>query len=242
MLSVEHLSVLYGSIRALDDVSLHIEQGEIVAVLGPNGAGKTTLLRAISRLLTCRGGSITFDGRDLGHAAPHQVVRLGIVQVLQGRQLFGPLSVRENLLLGAHARPAAAVRQDLEWVYGLFPRLVERQRQAAGSLSGGEQQMLAIGRALMARPRLLLLDEPSLGLAPMIVDLIFDVISELNREGLTVLLVEQNAELGLGLARRCYVMAAGRVEAEGPPEAVSATREIAELYLGKVAELRELSL
>ncbi len=234
MLRVEGLDVFYGRVQALRQVSLEVEGGKAVTIVGPNGAGKSTLLRAICGLVPVRGGVIRFDGERITNRPPEEIVRLGISMVPEGRDLFGPLTVRDNLLLGAYARYRRAgrrdVERDLERVWALFPRLRERQQQAAGTLSGGEQQMVAIGRALMARPRLLLLDEPSLGLAPLVIREIFRVIAELRAGGITLLLVEQNAKAALRIAERGYVLEAGGVMAGALEEQLS-YEEIRRAYL-----------
>ena len=237
MLVLRSAEAYYGSVRALRGVSLHVNEGEIVALIGANGAGKTTTLRTISGLLTPRRGGVTLDGRSIAGLPPEEIVRAGISQVPEGRQLFGPLSVRDNLLLGAYhlswREKRARVREDMERVYALFPVLREREHQAAGTLSGGEQQMLAIGRALMARPRLLLLDEPSLGLAPRAARAIFGAIPEFRARGLTVLLVEQNARAALQIADRAYVLETGRVVMEGSAQEMLNQREVQRAYLGR---------
>lgn len=233
MLEIENANVFYGAIQALHDVSLTVGEGELIALLGANGAGKTTTLRAISGLLRPRSGRIRFAGANLAGAPTHRVVAAGIVHVPEGRQVFSSLSVAENLRLGAYQRrDRAAVEEDRRWVFSLFPILKERQGQAAGTLSGGEQQMLAIGRALMGRPRLLLLDEPSLGLAPVVVELIFDVIQKLRARGITILLVEQNAYQALALADRAYVLETGRVKLAGRSADLMRDPEIKKAYLG----------
>ena len=234
MLQVEELDVFYGRVQALRRVSLRVDAGEAVTLVGPNGAGKSTLLRAISGQVPARGGTIFFEGTPIASRPPEAIVRLGISLVPEGRDLFGPLTVRDNLLLGAYARYRRVgrreVERDLERVWELFPQLRERQRQAAGALSGGQQQMVAIGRALMARPRLLLLDEPSLGLAPLVIREIFRVIGELLAEGITLLLVEQNAKAAFRIARRGYVLEAGGVMA-GALEERPSYEEIRRVYL-----------
>lgn len=233
MLEIENANVFYGAIQALHDVSLTVGEGELIALLGANGAGKTTTLRAISGLLRPRSGRIRFAGANLAGAPTHRVVAAGIVHVPEGRQVFSSLSVAENLRLGAYQRrDRAVVEEDRRWVFSLFPILKERQGQAAGTLSGGEQQMLAIGRALMGRPRLLLLDEPSLGLAPVVVELIFDVIQKLRARGITILLVEQNAYQALALADRAYVLETGRVKLAGRSADLMRDPEIKKAYLG----------
>jgi branched-chain amino acid transport system ATP-binding protein len=234
VLTLEGVDVYYGAIHALHGVSLHVEAGEIVTLIGSNGAGKSTTLRAISGLIRCRAGGIRFEGRDVGRMRPHQVVTAGISQAPEGRRVFANLTVRENLDLGAYTRrDRPAVRQDFDEVLELFPRLKERLAQQAGTLSGGEQQMLAIGRALMARPRLLLLDEPSLGLAPFLVTEIFRIIREVNRRGTTVLLVEQNAHMALETAQRGYVLETGRVVLADEGRALLANPEVRKAYLGE---------
>ena len=236
MLKVTELSYSYGRIRALHGISLTIERGEVVTIIGPNGAGKTTLLRAISGIFRVQAGSITFEGQDISRLAPEKIVSLGISQVPEGRQVFVGQSVEVNLELGAYhrrSRPTAEIRQDFDLVYSLFPTLKERARQLAGTLSGGEQQMLAIGRALMARPRLLLLDEPSMGLAPLVVKEIFEVMSELSRKGTTILLVEQNAKIALRLAHRGYVLETGQVILSGKSSQLLETDEVQRIYLGQ---------
>jgi branched-chain amino acid transport system ATP-binding protein len=212
LLEVQDVHTYYGNIHALKGVSLSVEKGEIVTLIGGNGAGKTTTLRTISGLLKPRVGKIFLDGEDLAEYKAHQIVDKGVAMVPEGRGIFSRLTVAENLDLGAYSRSdRGAIRQDLEMVFGLFPRLKERYRQVAGTLSGGEQQMLATGRALMAHPRLLLMDEPSMGLAPILVENIFDTLKQINREGTTILLVEQNAHMALQIAGRGYVLQTGSV-------------------------------
>jgi branched-chain amino acid transport system ATP-binding protein len=233
LLEIEHLSVNYGAIQAVRDVSLSVEEGEIVTLIGANGAGKTTTLRAVSRLLRAREGTIRFAGRDLGRLPADEAVRLGIAQSPEGRQVLARQSVQDNLELGAYTqRSSAQIRADIEQQYERFPRLRERRSQMAGTLSGGEQQMLAIARALMSRPRLLLLDEPSLGLAPIIVLEIFSIIRELNAQGVTMLLVEQNAKLAMQNSNRTYVMEAGQVTFSGPSEQMVSDERVLHAYLG----------
>src|SRR5215213_5636384 len=233
LLSVRNLEVCYGVISALQDVSLQIDAGEIVTLIGANGAGKTTLLRTISGLIRQSRGTITFDGRDVSLTKPHEIVRLGMSHVPEGRQIFPQHTVRENLILGAYQdKDAARIRANTDRVYGLFPVLAERREQRAGTLSGGEQQMLAIGRALMARPKLLLLDEPSLGLAPLIVRKIFDIIREINAEGTTIFLVEQNAHLALKIAHRAYVLQTGQIIMADSAAALLTNPEVQKAYLG----------
>jgi len=233
LLEVEGLDVYYGAVHALKGVSLHAEPGEIVTLIGANGAGKTTLLRTISGLIRARAGTVRFDGRDLTRVPPHEIVGLGISQSPEGRMVFANLSVEDNLELGAYRRrDRAGILADRERVYSLFPRLMERRRQNADTLSGGEQQMLAIGRALMSRPRLLLLDEPSLGLAPLLVREIFKTIVEINRAGVTVLLVEQNAHMALTIAGRGYVLETGRVRLTDKAASLLQNDEVKRAYLG----------
>jgi len=233
MLSISGLTSGHGRVRALHDVAIEVEAGEIVALLGANGAGKTTLLRTISGVHPAWGGSIRFDGREQGKLRAPQRLAAGLVQVPEGRQLFSPMTVEENLRLGAYRRqPKAGAEAVMAEVYALFPVLAERRTQAAGDLSGGEQQMLALGRAMMAEPRLLLLDEPSMGLAPIIVERIFAVIRELHRRGVTILLVEQNAYAALGIADRAYVLETGRVTLSGTGAGLLADQRVREAYLG----------
>ncbi len=233
LLEVRDLHVYYGQIHALKGVSLSVERGEIVTLIGANGAGKTTTLRTISGLLRPRSGSVWFAGEELSRLPAHEIVRLGVVQVPEGRRIFGQLTVLENLELGAFTRTdPAGIREDLDRVFTLFPRLQERLHQVAGTLSGGEQQMLAIARGLMARPRLLLLDEPSMGLAPMLVEQIFEAIAEINRQGTTILLVEQNAFMALETAHRGYVLETGSIVLEGPAEMLRENPEVKRAYLG----------
>ena len=232
LLRIEHLSAAYGALRVLHDVSLEIDEGELVSLIGPNGAGKTTLLRSISRLAATEG-SIRFDGRELTGLSPQEVVALGVVQCAEGRKLFPDMSVGDNLDLGAYLRSdQAGIRADLARVYGLFPVLESRRGQRAGTMSGGEQQMLAIGRALMSKPRILLLDEPSFGISPILVDRIFAVIRQLNEEGLTALVVEQNAAVALDVSARTYVLESGRIVLSGPSREVAANQAVRESYLG----------
>jgi branched-chain amino acid transport system ATP-binding protein len=233
LLRIRDLAVYYGGIQALKGVSVHLDQGELLAIIGANGAGKTTLLRAISGVLRARAGSIQFAGKELTRLSPYDIVALGIAHSPEGRQVFAGLTVLENLKMGAIQRQDRdGVEADLARVYGLFPILAERPAQKAGTLSGGEQQMLAIGRALMARPRLLLLDEPSLGLAPLLVERIFEVIARLKAEGVTLLLVEQNAHMALEVADRAYVMETGRVKLSGSAAELAANAEVERAYLG----------
>jgi branched-chain amino acid transport system ATP-binding protein len=234
LLRVDGIEVAYGDLVAVRGVSFEVRPGEIVCLIGGNGAGKTTTLRAISGVLPVRRGTIEFEGQQLNGLYPHRVVRQGIAHVPEGRQLFPSMTVRENLELGART-PASRLRkaESLEWVFRLFPRLRERQRQLAGTLSGGEQQMVAIGRGLMARPRLLMLDEPSLGLAPLVVKAIFENLVQINQEETTILLVEQNVLRALQLCHRGYVLENGQIVLEGPREALLANGHIKQAYLGR---------
>jgi branched-chain amino acid transport system ATP-binding protein len=232
LLDVRHLTVRYGGICALDGVDITVEAGEVVALLGANGAGKTTLLRAISRIVEPSGGSIHFDGADLSRVGAPKAVALGIAHSPEGRRVLARQTVRDNLLLGAWTRRDDDVQADVDAAFARFPRLKERADQPAGSLSGGEQQMLAIARALMSRPRLLLLDEPSLGLAPKLVREIFAIIAELHESGVTILLVEQNASLALQHADRGYVLDAGRMTLAGPAADLIADERVRQAYLG----------
>jgi branched-chain amino acid transport system ATP-binding protein len=234
MLDVERLEVAYGDAVAIWDVSLAVGTGELVTVVGPNGAGKTTLIDAIAGLLPVRAGRVRLDERDLSSVPPHALCAHGIALVPEGRRLFPAMTVEENLEIGCYAPAARARRsQSLERVYATFPILRERRRQLAGSLSGGQQQMVAIGRALMARPRLLLLDEPSLGLAPQIVDQVFEVVAAIHAEGVAVLLVEQNIAQAFAIATRAYVLEQGRIVAEGAPSDLARDARIREAYLGQ---------
>jgi branched-chain amino acid transport system ATP-binding protein len=233
MLEIDGLIARYGRITALGGISLRVEEGEIVTLIGANGAGKTTTLRAISGLVKPAAGTIRFEGRDLAGMAPSAIVRLGVGHAPEGRRVFPRMTVRENLELGAYTRSGKAeIAADLEAVLTTFPRLQERIEQKAGTMSGGEQQMLAIGRAMMARPRLLLLDEPSLGLSPLFVQTIFRVIRSINERGTTVLLIEQNANQALAVASRGYVLETGRVAFEGTSAALLASSEVQAAYLG----------
>ena len=233
MLELQDVHVQYGNIRSLQGVSLRVGEGELIALIGSNGAGKTTTLRAISGLLRPSPGSITFEGAAIHNASTDRIVSLGISHCPEGRRIFGGLTVRENLVLGAVSRSdRAAIAADEAMVFELFPLLKERVRQAGGTLSGGEQQMLAIGRALMSRPRLLLLDEPSLGLAPLMVERIFDTIAELKNQGRTILLVEQNVHHALDIADRAYVMETGKITLEGPADVLRRDPQVERSYLG----------
>ena len=232
-LEVQGLDVYYGAVHALKGVSLRAEAGEIVTLIGANGAGKTTLLRTISGLVPAKAGRVRFEGRDITRVPAHEIVALGLSQAPEGRMVFANLSVEDNLEMGAfRRRDRAAVRADRDAQYALFPRLLERRRQLAGTLSGGEQQMLAIARALMSGPRVLLLDEPSLGIAPILVRDIFRNIVEINRRGVTVVLVEQNAHMALSVARRGYVLETGRVVLEDEASALASNAQVRAAYLG----------
>ncbi|MDQ7840675.1 MAG: ABC transporter ATP-binding protein [bacterium] len=233
LLEVEDLHVYYGNIHALKGISLKVDPGEIVTLIGANGAGKSTTLKTISGLLRPRGGRITLAGEALSAMSPHEIVAKGVVHVPEGRRIFGRLTVTENLEMGAFTRTDRnGIGQDLERVFGMFPRLRERRAQVAGTLSGGEQQMLAIGRGLMTRPKVLLLDEPSMGLAPVLVDLIYDSIKEINASGTTILLVEQNAFMALSVAGRGYVLQTGEVVLQGSSSDLQANEEVRRAYLG----------
>jgi branched-chain amino acid transport system ATP-binding protein len=234
LLQVKDLHIHYGALEALKGITLSVEEGEVVTVLGANGAGKSTLLRAISGLLPAREGEILFDGAALSRVPAYDIVVKGVSHAPEGRKVFATLTVEENLNLGAFTRRRlrAEVTQARERVFELFPLLKDRRRQLAGTLSGGEQQMLAIGRALMSTPRILLLDEPSLGLAPILVNLIFTIIQEINRQGVAILLVEQNAHQALALARRGYVLETGLISAHGTSQELQSDRRIQEAYLG----------
>ncbi len=232
LFEIKDLEVSYGSIAAIKGISLEVRKGEIVTILGANGAGKTTTMRTISQLLKAKAGSIRFKGVELTQLAAHRIVKLGISHSPEGRRVFGILTVEENLMLGAFSR-SKLDREVLDWVYQLFPRLKERRKQLAGTLSGGEQQMLAIGRALMSKPEMLLLDEPSLGIAPILVKAIFKQIKEIARSGVTVLLVEQNAKAALKLADRGYVLDVGRIVLSGTAQELLSSEKVQEAYLGK---------
>ncbi len=232
MLELEGVHTFYGHIHALHGITLHVGQGEIVTLLGANGAGKTTTLKTISALLRPRTGTVSFEGKDIARTPAHELVKLGIGHAPEGRRIFGRLTVLENLQMGAFARDQKVIGPDLDRVFELFPRLKERIRQLGGTLSGGEQQMLAIGRALMAQPRLLLLDEPSLGLAPILIQQVFATIQEINAQGTTILLVEQNALQALSIANRGYVLQTGRVVLTGPAAELKEDPTVKKAYLG----------
>lgn len=233
MLTVKDLNVYYDSIHAIKNISFSVEEGEIVTLIGANGAGKTTILQTISGLLPAKSGEIHFLGHDLRKTVPHKIVALGLAQVPEGRRIFSHLSVMENISMGAYIRKdKEGIQHDIEMVFQRFPRLKERRRQIAGTLSGGEQQMLAMGRALMSRPKMLLLDEPSMGLSPILVDEIFEIIKEVNDSGVTVLLVEQNANKALSIADRAYVLETGKIVSEGDAKTLLDDEAIKAAYLG----------
>jgi branched-chain amino acid transport system ATP-binding protein len=232
LLEVQDLHTYYGNIAALKGISIEVNDGEVVTLIGSNGAGKSTTLRSISGLTPPREGTIKFDGKEIGETAPQDIVRLGISQAPEGRRCFARMTVRENLELGAFLRRDERIKDDLDRVYELFPRLKEREKQKAGTMSGGEQQMLAIGRALMSNPRLLLLDEPAMGLAPVLVERIYETIAEINRQGTTILLVEQNATFALDVSQRGYVLETGTVAVTDKSEALRTNPEVQRAYLG----------
>jgi len=234
LLELQDVHTYYGNIHALKGISLSIEGGEIVTLIGSNGAGKSTTLRTISGLLRPRRGAILLEQRRLDQLLPHEIVSLGVIHVPEGRRIFPRLTVQENLAMGAYQRrDKDGIQRDLERVFALFPRLKERLHQKGGTLSGGEQQMLAIGRALMSRPRVLLLDEPSMGLAPVLVEMIFDIIREINQQGITILLVEQNARIALSIAHRGYVLETGRIVLSGPGPQLAGDPMVKAAYLGE---------
>lgn len=233
MLELKNITCSYGKVRALNDVSIKVDEGAIVSILGANGAGKSSCLKAISKLIKLQSGQVFFQGMDISRLAPDDVVRLGISQVPEGRMIFQGLTVRENLEMGAYCRKdKKVIKKDLEKMYGYFPILKERSRQVANTLSGGEQQMLAIARGLMARPKILLLDEPSLGLAPVIVEDIFAFLLDLKNEGTTILLVEQNAFMALHISDYAYVLETGDIALEGPAKEIMNNKRVQESYLG----------
>ena len=234
MLSVKNINVFYGSIHAIKDVSFHVNEGEIVTLIGANGAGKTTTMHAISGLLKLRSGEIDYCGQTISKMEPHKIIRLGLAQVPEGRRVFSGLTVQQNLQMGAYTRRDSkeAIQNDFDMVFDLLPRLKERRNQPAGTLSGGEQQMLAMGRALMCKPKMLLLDEPSMGLSPLLVKEIFKIIRQVNRNGVTVLLVEQNAKMALEIANRAYVLETGKIKMEGEAQELANNIEVRKAYLG----------
>ncbi len=233
MLKVEDINVYYGAIHAIKGISLEVNEGEIVTLIGANGAGKSTILRTISGLLKPKTGKIEFEGQNIAGIAAQRIVKSGISQVPEGRRIFANMTVMENLDLGAYVRSdKAVIQEDLKMVFARFPRLEERKTQEAGTLSGGEQQMLAMGRALMSRPRLLLLDEPSMGLAPLLIKEIFSIIQDINKTGTTILLVEQNANMALSIANRAYVLETGRITLAGAAKDLAASEAVRKAYLG----------
>ena len=232
ILSVKNINVFYGAIHAITNISFKVDEGEIVTLIGANGAGKSTTLNTISGLLRSRTGDIKFMGNSIAKTAPNKIVESGLVMVPEGRRIFLGLTVEENLEMGAYTRPKTEIKQSMEQVYELFPRLKERQNQIGGTLSGGEQQMLAMGRALMAKPKLIMLDEPSMGLAPLLVDLIFEIIADLHKAGSTILLVEQNAQAALSIADRAYVLETGKIVKTGMGSELINDPDIKKAYLG----------
>ena len=232
MLEVKNINVYYGSIHAIKDISFSVEQGEVVALIGANGAGKSTILKTISGLLRTKTGSISFQNQSITTTIPHKIVAQGLAHVPEGRRIFAQMSVEENLEMGAYTRSNSEIAPGLERVYERFPRLKERRRQTAGTLSGGEQQMLAMGRALMSHPTLLMLDEPSMGLAPILVEEIFDIIQELHKDGTTILLVEQNAQMALSVADRGYVLETGKIVLSGGGSQLLQDDAVRKAYLG----------
>lgn len=233
MLEVKNLEVYYGVIRALKGISFEVNEGEIVSLIGANGAGKTTMMQSIVGLIPKKDGGVTFQGKDITKTPCHKIVQLGMTQVPEGRRIFQELSVYENLMMGAYTtKDQAQFKSDLEAIYQRFPRLAERRNQVAGTLSGGEQQMLAIGRAIMCHPKLLMLDEPSMGLSPLLVDQVFEIIQDINRDGTTVLLVEQNAGKSLAISHRAYVMENGSIVLSGTGAELAASEKVRKAYLG----------
>ena len=233
LLSVNDINVYYGSIHAIKGVSFEVNEGEIVTLIGANGAGKSTTLNTVSGLLRTKTGSIFFDDQDIGNVAPHNIVKMGMAHCPEGRRVFSQMTVEENLQMGGFTRSSSEIAQSLEEVYAQFPRLKERRRQISGTLSGGEQQMLAMGRALMSNPKLLLLDEPSMGLAPILVSQIFDIIAQLHKAGKTILLVEQNAQMALSIATRGYVLETGKVVLSGNGHELLENDAVKKAYLGE---------
>ena len=232
ILKVDNINVYYGAIHAIKGISFQVNQGEVVTLIGANGAGKSTTLQTISGLLRSRTGSIEFCGENISNTPSHKIVEKGLAQVPEGRRIFLQMSVQENLEMGAYTQSSSGIDADLEKVFQQFPRLKERRRQIAGTLSGGEQQMLAIGRALMSHPKLLMLDEPSMGLAPILVEQIFDIIKQLHKDGTTILLVEQNAQMALSVADRAYVMETGKITLSGTGAELAASDQVKKAYLG----------
>ena len=232
MLKVEHLDVYYGAIHAIKDISFEVNEGEIVTLIGANGAGKSTTLKTVSAMMRPKNGTIEFLGHNMTNLAPHKIVPLGMAHCPEGRRIFQQMTVRENLEMGAYTRPNSEVEDSIEDIYQRFPRLKERYKQVAGTLSGGEQQMLAMGRAMMSKPKLLMLDEPSMGLAPLLVEEIFEIIKELNAAGTTILLVEQNAQMALSIAHRGYVLETGKITMDGDARALLTDERVQKAYLG----------
>jgi len=234
LLELQRLQVAYGGIKAVKAIDLHVAQGELVCLIGANGAGKTTTLKAICGLVPIAGGTVRYDGQETGTVPSFQLVRRGLVMVPEGRGIFGRLTIEENLAMGAYTRrDKSAIRQDVERVFTLFPRLKERRSQAAGTLSGGEQQMLAMGRAMLSRPKLLLLDEPSMGLSPIMVQKVFETVRAIAAEGVTILLIEQNAKLAVVVSHRCYVMESGEITLSGPANSLFTDPKVRSDYLGE---------
>ncbi len=232
LLEVDNINVYYGAIHAIKGVSFHVEEGEIVTLIGANGAGKTTSLNTVCGLLRSKTGDVKFRGKSISHMAAHSVVREGLAMVPEGRRVFTQLTVEENLEMGAYTRDKDEITPSMERVFELFPRLKERRRQIGGTLSGGEQQMLAMGRALMSAPKLMMLDEPSMGLAPILVEQVFDIIRELHKAGTTILLVEQNAQMALSIADRAYVLENGQITLSGTGEELAQSEKVQKAYLG----------
>ena len=232
MLTVDNINVYYGAIHAVKDVSFQVNQGEIVTLIGANGAGKSTILQTVSGLLRAKTGAVTFLGQSLATVPPHKIVERGLAHVPEGRRVFLQMTVQETLEMGAYTQPRGSVAADLDMVFALFPRLLERRKQVSGTLSGGEQQMLAMGRALMSHPKLLMLDEPSMGLAPLLVEQIFDIIREMHKNGTTILLVEQNAQMALSVADRAYVLETGSIILSGTGKELAASDKVRKAYLG----------
>ncbi|MDD6800031.1 MAG: ABC transporter ATP-binding protein [Firmicutes bacterium] len=232
MLKVENINCYYGAIHAVKDVSFEVKSGEIITLIGANGAGKSTILKTISGMMRSKTGSITFEGNNISSKPEHKLIREGLSHVPEGRRIFLQLTVEENLAMGAYTKPRSSISGNIARVYDIFPRLKERRRQIAGTLSGGEQQMLAIGRAIMAEPKLIMMDEPSMGLAPLLVNQIFEIIIELNKQGTTILLVEQNARMALKIASRAYVLETGRIVLSGSSGALLSDDSVKRAYLG----------
>ena len=232
ILKVEGINVYYDAIHALHDISFEVKQGEVVTLIGANGAGKSTTLKSVSGLMRSKTGSIQFLGEDIGHVPPHQIVERGLAHVPEGRRIFANMTVEENLEMGAYTQPKSSIAPSKEQVFDLFPRLKERRKQAAGTLSGGEQQMLAIGRGLMSHPKLIMLDEPSMGLAPILVQEVFDIIRDLHKAGTTILLVEQNAQMALSVADRGYVLESGRIVLADDAQKLLNNDAVKKAYLG----------